>query len=99
MCFQAAAAAPAPKKQQLAGGRKGAGFSDHNAKWLKPKPQAAPSGSSEEEEEGSELEGEQSLSGEEFSSDGGSEGALGSEGEPRSWMHPLFGACHCWKVE
>lgn len=54
---------------QAAGAKKGGaqprGFSDHNARWLKPK-QGQQEASSEEEELGSEEE-EEALSGEEFS--------------------------------
>ncbi|KAL4427894.1 hypothetical protein ABPG75_001983 [Micractinium tetrahymenae] len=90
------ATAPASKKQQLGGGRKPAGFTDHNAKWLKPKKQQQPveEPSSEEEEEDQEelsveeFSGEE-LSGEEFSEDElgmmdddfGSDGQSGSEGD------------------
>jgi ribosomal RNA methyltransferase Nop2 len=55
-------------------GKKAAGFSDHNAKWLKPKGGAAPPSESEEEEEDNVADGSsddndegQELSGEEFS--------------------------------
>ena len=91
--------APATKKQQLPGRKSapaataaaGGGFTDHNAKWLKPKPgqkrQVAavaaeePSSSGDDEDEDDELasiDGE--LSGEEFSDssemlDSGDEGA------------------------
>ncbi len=66
--LQVAASAPASKKQQLGSGQKSAGFSDHNAKWLKPKKQQQPAEepSSEEEEEEEELSGEEFLS-EDFS--------------------------------
>ena len=69
---------------QPGGGKKGGaaprGFSDHNAKWLKPKPrQEEPSSEDDEELDGEE---ELSLSGEEFSDDG-SDGALGSDGASR----------------
>lgn len=76
--MQVPAVTPASKKQAT-GGRKGAAagsFSDHNAKWLKPKAQQPQPSSSEEEEaedREEEVEGsgdEQSLSGAEFSLDG-----------------------------
>lgn len=71
-CLQAAVVGGAGKKQAK-------GFTDHNAKWLKPKArQEEPSSEEEEAGLGSEdEEAEQSLSGEEFSSDGieGSDGA------------------------
>lgn len=73
--------AAAPLCLQSAAGKKGGaaprGFTDHNAKWLKPK-QRQEEPSSEEEEEGLSDE-ELSLSGEEFSDDD-SEGPLGSDG-------------------
>lgn len=80
------------QKQQLGGGRgkarQGGGFTDHNAKWLKPAKKRQPEsesegeedeeeggepfGSGSEGEEGEDFSGEElSLSGEEFSSDGG----------------------------
>lgn len=70
---------PAGKK----GGAAARGFTDHNAKWLKPKQQQQQQQepSSEEEEEEGLSDEELSLSGEEFSDDeeglmGGSDGAL-----------------------
>lgn len=76
---KAKASAPASKKQQLGGGRKPAGFSDHNAKWLKPKKQQQPAEepSSEDEEEVDEEE----LSGEEFSGEEFSDDELGVMGD------------------
>ncbi|PRW56656.1 ribosomal RNA methyltransferase NOP2 [Chlorella sorokiniana] len=80
-----AAAKPAAAQQKkAAAGKKGGaaprGFSDHNAKWLKPKQQQEEPSSEEEEELEEGLSGEElSLSGEEFSDD--DEGLLGSDDE------------------
>lgn len=84
-----------PSSPQPAAGKKGGaaprGFTDHNAKWLKPKQrQQEPSS---EEEEGEEAQGlsdeELSLSGEEFSDD--DDGPLGSDGAPL-WQR-VAGGC------
>lgn len=74
--------AATPLCLQTAAGKKGGaaprGFTDHNAKWLKPKQRQEEPSSEEDEEEGLSDE-ELSLSGEEFSDDD-SEGPLGSDG-------------------
>ncbi len=66
-------------------GKKATGFSDHNAKWLKPKAGAAPpsDSDSEDEEDNGASDEDQELSGEEFS---GSDMAAGSsdDDEPAS---------------
>lgn len=100
VCWHGFDACPSPLllPQPTAGKKGGAapkGFSDHNAKWLKPKARQEEPSSEEEEEE---LDGEElSLSGEEFSDDD-SEGPLGSDGAsglPLLLCSALHGR-QCW---